>query len=81
MLPDTEADVYACTKKQKMTARNGSPYLSVELRDASGKIGARAFQDASFLEAQFDRGDIAWPGASSRSRISARSTCARDQAC
>jgi 3'-5' exoribonuclease len=57
--PDTEVDgVYACTKKQKMTARNGSPYLSVELRDASGKIGARAFNDASFLEAQFDRGDI-----------------------
>jgi 3'-5' exoribonuclease len=59
LLPDTEVDgVYACTKKQRMTARNGSPYLSVELRDASGKIGARAFNDASFLEAQFDRGDI-----------------------
>lgn len=50
--------VYACTKKQKLTARNGAPYLSVELRDASGRIGARAFRDASFLDQQFDRGDI-----------------------
>jgi 3'-5' exoribonuclease len=59
LLPDTEVDgVYACTKKQKLTARSGSPYLSVELRDATGKIGARAFKDASFLDAQFDRGDI-----------------------
>jgi 3'-5' exoribonuclease len=57
--PDTEVDgVYACTKKQKLTARSGSPYLSVELSDATGKIGARAFRDASFLDAQFDRGDI-----------------------
>lgn len=57
--PDTEVDgVYACTKKQKLTARNGSAYLSVELRDASGRIGARAFRDATFLAAQFERGDI-----------------------
>lgn len=59
LLPDAEVDgVYACTKKQKLTARNGSPYLSLELRDATGKIPARAFRDASFLDAQFDRGDI-----------------------
>jgi 3'-5' exoribonuclease len=30
----------------------------VELRDSTGKIGARAFNDASFLAGQFDRGDI-----------------------
>ncbi|MBJ7458308.1 MAG: HDIG domain-containing protein [Thermoleophilaceae bacterium] len=57
--PDTEVDgVYACTRKQKLTSRSGAPYLSVELRDASGKIGARAFREASFLDSQFDRGDI-----------------------
>jgi 3'-5' exoribonuclease len=57
--PGQDVDaVYACTKKQKLMARNGSPYLSVELRDASGRIGARAFRDASFLDGQFDRGDI-----------------------
>lgn len=59
LVADTEIDgVYACTKKQKLTARNGSPYLSVELRDATGRIPGRAFRDASFLDAQFDRGDI-----------------------
>lgn len=59
LMPDTDVDgVYACTKKQKLTARSGTPYLSVELRDASGRIPARAFRDASFLDAQFDRGDI-----------------------
>lgn len=59
LLPDTEVDgVYACTKKQKLTARNGAPYLTVELRDSTGKIAGRAFRDASFLDAQFDRGDI-----------------------
>lgn len=59
LLPDSEVDgVYACTRKEKRTARSGSPYLAVELRDASGKIGARAFRDASFLSGQFERGDI-----------------------
>jgi 3'-5' exoribonuclease len=57
--PDTEVEgVFACTKKQKLAARNGTPYLSVELRDASGRIGARAFRDATFLASQFERGDI-----------------------
>jgi 3'-5' exoribonuclease len=56
---DSEIDgVYACTRKEKLTARSGTPYLSVELRDATGKIGARAFRDASFLAGQFERGDI-----------------------
>jgi 3'-5' exoribonuclease len=59
LVPDTDIDgVFACTKKQKLTARSGTPYLSVELRDATGRIGARAFRDASFFDAQFDRGDI-----------------------
>ena len=57
--PDTDIEGwFACTKKEKLTARSGSPYLSVELRDASGKVSARAFRDASFLATQFDRGDV-----------------------
>jgi 3'-5' exoribonuclease len=56
---DSEVDgVYACTRKEKLTARSGAPYLAVELRDATGKIGARAFRDASYLSGQFERGDI-----------------------
>ncbi|MGH2906328.1 MAG: 3'-5' exoribonuclease YhaM family protein [Solirubrobacterales bacterium] len=59
LAPDAEIDgVYACTRKEKLTARSGAPYLAVELRDSTGKIGARAFNDASYLAGQFERGDI-----------------------
>ncbi len=48
---------YACARKDRLTARNGSTYLSVELRDRSGSIGARAFRDADRLATAFERGD------------------------
>ncbi len=47
---------YACARKDRMTARNGSPYLALELRDRSGTIPARAFRDADRLAARFERG-------------------------
>jgi 3'-5' exoribonuclease len=50
--------VFACTRKDRLTARNGSAYLAVELRDRSGAIPARAFRDADFLAGQFERGDL-----------------------
>jgi 3'-5' exoribonuclease len=50
--------VFACTRKDRLTARNGSPYLAVELRDRTGAIAGRAFRDADFLAAQFERGDL-----------------------
>ena len=50
--------VFACTRKDRLTARNGSPYLAVELRDRTGAIPARAFRDADFLAGQFERGDL-----------------------
>jgi 3'-5' exoribonuclease len=54
-----EADgVYACTRKDRLTARNGTPYLAVELRDRTGAIPGRAFRDADFLASQFERGDL-----------------------
>jgi 3'-5' exoribonuclease len=57
--PGCEVDgVFACTRKDRLTAKSGSPYLAVELRDSSGAIGARAFRDADFLAGQFDRGDL-----------------------
>lgn len=59
LLPDTEVEgFFACAKKEKLTARSGAPYLSVELRDSTGRISARAFKDVSFLAAQFEPGDI-----------------------
>jgi 3'-5' exoribonuclease len=61
--PGTEVDgVFACTRKERLTARNGSAYLSLELRDRSGTIAARAFREADFLAGQFERGDLVWVG-------------------
>ncbi|MFL5908169.1 MAG: 3'-5' exoribonuclease YhaM family protein [Solirubrobacterales bacterium] len=49
--------VYACVRKDRLTARNGSAYLSMELRDRSGSIPARAFREVDRLAARFERGD------------------------
>ena len=50
--------VFACTRKDRLSARTGTPYLALELRDRSGAIPARAFRDPDFLAGQFDRGDL-----------------------
>ncbi|MBA3261929.1 MAG: HD domain-containing protein [Thermoleophilaceae bacterium] len=50
--------VFACTRKDRLTARSGTPYLAVELRDRSGAIQARAFREADFLAGQFERGEL-----------------------
>jgi 3'-5' exoribonuclease len=50
--------VFACTRKDRLTAKSGTPYLAVELRDSTGQVQARAFRDADFLAGQFDRGDL-----------------------
>jgi 3'-5' exoribonuclease len=48
---------YACLRKDRLTARNGSPYLSLELRDRTGSIPARAFREVDRLASRFERGD------------------------
>jgi 3'-5' exoribonuclease len=50
--------VFACTRKDRLVARSGTPYLALELRDASGAIAARAFRDADVLAGRFERGDL-----------------------
>jgi 3'-5' exoribonuclease len=50
--------VFACTRKERQISRSGSPFLTVELRDSSGAIVARAFRDADLLAGRFDRGDL-----------------------
>jgi 3'-5' exoribonuclease len=52
------AGVFACTRKDRLVAKSGTPYLALELRDRSGTIPARAFRNADFLAAQFERGDL-----------------------
>jgi 3'-5' exoribonuclease len=59
MRPGFEVDaVFACTRKDRLTARSGTPYLALELRDRSGAIPARLFRDADFHAARFERGDL-----------------------
>jgi 3'-5' exoribonuclease len=48
----------ACTRKERLLSRAGSPYLALELRDRSGSIEARAFRDADVLGGRFERGDV-----------------------
>ncbi|HSD24187.1 MAG TPA: OB-fold nucleic acid binding domain-containing protein [Solirubrobacterales bacterium] len=48
---------YACVRKDRLSARNGSIYLSLELRDRSGSIPARAFREVDRFAGRFERGD------------------------
>jgi 3'-5' exoribonuclease len=50
--------VFACTRKDRLMTRNGSPYLALELRDRTGTVPARAFREADSLGGRFDRGDL-----------------------
>lgn len=50
--------VFACTRKDRLTSRAGTPYLALELRDRTGAVQARAFKDADLLAGRFDRGDL-----------------------
>ena len=50
--------VFACTRKDRLTARTGAPYLAVELRDRTGAVPARAFRNADVLAGRFERGDL-----------------------
>jgi 3'-5' exoribonuclease len=57
--PGQEVDgVFACTRKDRLTTRTGVPYLALELRDRSGAVAARAFQNADALAGRFERGDV-----------------------
>jgi 3'-5' exoribonuclease len=50
--------VLACSRKDRLLARSGSPYLALELRDRTGAIQGRAFRDADVLAGRFERGDL-----------------------
>ena len=56
--PGQDVDgVFACTRKDRLVTRSGSPYLALELRDRSGAVSARAFQNADALAGRFERGE------------------------
>jgi 3'-5' exoribonuclease len=50
--------VFACVRKERLLSRAGTPYLTVELRDGTGTIRARAFRDADVLAGRFERGEL-----------------------
>ncbi len=50
--------LFACTRKDRLITRNGSPYLALELRDRTGTVPARVFQNADALAGRFERGDV-----------------------
>jgi 3'-5' exoribonuclease len=47
----------ACSRKDRLTARNGSVYLALELRDRSGSLPARVFRDVDRVGLRFEAGD------------------------
>jgi 3'-5' exoribonuclease len=57
-LDDDVDAVFACTRKERKLSRAGAPYLTVELRDNTGAIIARAFRDADVLAGRFERGEL-----------------------
>jgi 3'-5' exoribonuclease len=48
---------FACVRKDRLTARNGSPYLSLELRDRSGLLPGRVFREVDRVGSRFEAGD------------------------
>jgi 3'-5' exoribonuclease len=55
---DEVSATFACTRKERLMSRAGSPYLALELRDRTGAIPARVFRDADVAAARFERGDL-----------------------
>ncbi len=48
---------YACMRKDRLTARNGGAYLSLDLRDRTGTLAARVFREADRFGLRFESGD------------------------
>jgi 3'-5' exoribonuclease len=48
---------FGCLRKDRLTARNGGSYLSLELRDRTGTLPARVFREADRIGLRFESGD------------------------
>jgi len=48
---------FAVARKKRLRTRGGSPYLSLELVDPSGRIEARVWNDVELLDGRFAEGD------------------------
>jgi len=50
--------VFACTRKERLAARTGAPYLALALRDRTGSLPARLFRDADLQGGRFEAGEL-----------------------
>jgi 3'-5' exoribonuclease len=48
---------FGCLRKDRLTARNGGSYLSLELRDRTGTLPARVFRESDRIGLRFEGGD------------------------
>jgi 3'-5' exoribonuclease len=48
---------FGCLRKDRLTARNGGSYLSLELRDRTGTLPARVFRETDRIGLRFESGD------------------------
>src|SRR5215208_3249090 len=56
--------VFACSRKDRLTARSGLPYLALELRDRTGAIQGRGFRDELQVDVKaIERAEAADPAA------------------
>ena len=75
--------VFACTRKDRLIARTGTPYLALELRDRTGTLAGRASSATpTSWPARFERGDLVRVGRPRRAlpRRAPGSSCARSRA-
>ncbi len=55
---DEVNDLFIVTKKGTYTARNGSRYMMIGLKDSTGSIEGRVWKNVSDFERLFEKGDI-----------------------
>ena len=55
---DQVRSVFQVARKTTMSSKNGKPFLAVVLRDRTGELDARVWENAAELDVKFDRGDL-----------------------
>lgn len=55
---DAVRSIFMATDKALLTDKNGKPYVSVNLKDSSGMVSARLWDNVEAMDAQFESGDF-----------------------
>ena len=56
---DSVSEVFLIENKSLLTTRSGKPYISLNLRDKSGTISAKVWDDADLIYSQLGSSDFA----------------------